>query len=264
MAAVPVMARPLLNRFGQALRRLAGQVLADTRGNISVLQTQHSCAIKGGMTEHNFEQMRRAMVVGSLRTTGVNDPRVLAAMGAVPRERFVPPERVPMAYADNPVPLGGGRELNSPLALGRMLTEAAPQPHERALVIGAGTGYAAAVLAQLVAYVVAVEEDGDLLAIAHSRLADTEIKLVQGPLVEGFAPGAPYDLIVIDGAVEFVPDAIIAQLEDGGRLATAIFEDGVCRLALGRRAGEGFGLASVSDRAAGILPGFLKPRTFTF
>jgi protein-L-isoaspartate(D-aspartate) O-methyltransferase len=216
------------------------------------------------MTEHNFEQMRRAMVVGSLRTTGVSDPRVLAAMGAVPRERFVPPERCAIAYADNPVPLGNGRELNSPLALGRMLTEAAPQPQERALVIGVGTGYAAAVLARLVAYVVAVEEDGDLFALAHSRLADTDVKLVHGPLTEGFPAGAPYDLILIDGAVEFVPEALIDQLEDGGRLATALLEDGVSRIALGRRAGEGFGLASVSDRAAAILPGFLKARTFVF
>ncbi len=228
------------------------------------MHLQYSCAIKGGMTEHNFEQMRRAMVSNSLRTTGVSDARVLAAMGAVPRERFVPPERIPVAYADNPVPLGNGRELNSPLALGRMLTEAAPQPHERALVIGVGTGYAAAVLARLVGYVVAVEEDGDLVAVAHSRLADTEVKLVHGPLGEGFPAGAPYDLILIDGAVEFVPDQLIDQLEDGGRLATALLDEGVSRIAIGRRAGDGFGLAPVSDRAAAILPGFTKPRTFTF
>jgi protein-L-isoaspartate(D-aspartate) O-methyltransferase len=229
-----------------------------------VLRLQYSCAIKGGMTEHNYEQMRRAMVVGSLRTTGVSDPRVLAAMGAVPRERFVPPERIAVAYADNPVPLGRGRELNSPLALGRMLTDLAPQANERALVIGAGTGYAAAVLSQLVAYVVAVEEDDQLAAIAHTRLAETEVKLVHGPLTEGFAPGAPYDVILIDGALEFVPDSLIGQLGELGRLATGILEDGVCRIAIGRRAGEGFGLASVSDRAMAILPGFTKPRTFTF
>jgi len=228
------------------------------------LRLQYSRAIRGGMTEHNFEQMRRAMVTNSLRTTGVSDPRVLAAMGAVPRERFVPPEKIPVAYTDNPVPLGNGRELNSPLALGRMLTESAPQPHERALAIGAATGYAAAVLARLVADVVAVEEDGDLIAVAHTRLADTEVRLVHGPLTDGFAAGAPYDLILIDGAVEFVPDALIDQLADGGRLATALLDEGVTRIAIGRRAGEGFGLAPVSDLAAAILPGFLKPRTFTF
>jgi protein-L-isoaspartate(D-aspartate) O-methyltransferase len=216
------------------------------------------------MTEHNFEHMRRAMVSNSLRTTGVSDPRVLAAMGAVPRERFVPPDRIAVAYADNPVPLVNGRELNSPLALGRLLTEAAPQPQERALVIGAATGYAAAVLERLVASVVAVEEDPDLLAVAHARLADTGVKLVHGPLVDGYPEGAPYDFILIDGAAEFIPDPVIAQLTDGGRLAAAILDQGVSRIAIGRRAGEGFGIAPVSDRAAAILPGFLKPRTFTF
>jgi protein-L-isoaspartate(D-aspartate) O-methyltransferase len=229
-----------------------------------VLQKQYSCAIKGGMTEHNFEHMRRAMVSNSLRTTGVSDPRVLAAMGAVPRERFVPPERVAAAYADNPVPLTAERELNSPLALGRLLTEAAPEKGERALVIGAATGYAAAVMDRLVGSVVAVEEDAELVAIAHTRLADTGVKLVHGPLTEGHEAGAPYDLILIDGAVEFIPDALIGQLRDGGRLAAALLDEGVSRLAIGRRAGEGFGIAPVSDRAAAVLPGFVKPRTFTF
>jgi protein-L-isoaspartate(D-aspartate) O-methyltransferase len=216
------------------------------------------------MTEHNFEQMRRAMVSNSLRTTGVNDPRVLAAMGAVERERFVPPERVAAAYADNPVPLVGGRELNSPLALGRLLTEAAAEDDEHVLVIGAATGYAAAVLDRLAGSVVALEEDADLFAVAQTRLAETGVKLVHGALVDGYPDDGPYDLILIDGAVEFIPDAIVAQLKDGGRLAAAMLEDGVSRLSIGRRAGEGFGMAAVSDKQAATLPGFTKPRMFTF
>jgi protein-L-isoaspartate(D-aspartate) O-methyltransferase len=217
------------------------------------------------MSEHNFEQMRRAMVSNSLRTTGVSDPRVLAAMGAVPRERFVPAERAAIAYADNPVPLGRGRELNSPLALGRMLTDAVPLEGERVLLVGAATGYAAAVLARLVAWVVAVEEDPALLAIARDALAgEDKVKLVEGPLVAGHRDGAPYDLIVVDGAVDSVPDSLVAQLADGGRMAVAILDQGISRLSIGRRAGEGFGLAPMSDRAAAILPGFSKPRAFTF
>ncbi len=216
------------------------------------------------MTEHNFDHMRRAMVANTLRTTGVSDPRVLAAMGAVPRERFVPRDRVAMAYADTPVPLGNGRELNSPLALGRMLSEASPQQGERALVIGAATGYAAAVMERLVASVVAVEEDPALIASAEEMLGGSSVKLVQGPLTEGYAAGAPYDLILIDGAVEFIPEAIIGQLVDGGRIATALLDRGVSRIAIGRRAGEGFGIAPLTDRAAAILPGFLKPKTFSF
>lgn len=216
------------------------------------------------MSEHNFEQMRRAMVASQLRTTGVNDPRVLAAMGSVPRERFVPPERVPIAYADALVQLGDGRQLNSPMALGKLLTEAAPQPGERAMVIGGATGYAAAVLARLVGSVVAVEEDETLAAHARAALTGSAVTLIEGPLVEGHRQGAPYDLILIDGAVEHVPGTLIDQLAEGGRLASGIVEQGVQRLAIGRRAGEGFGMTAFSDVAAAVVPGFLKPRAFSF
>ena len=216
------------------------------------------------MTEHNFEHMRRAMVASTLRTTGVNDPRVLAAIGAVPRERFVPPERVAMAYADTMVPLGNGRDLNSPMALGRMLSEANPQEGERALVIGTATGYSAAVMARLVGSVVATEEDPALIEVARHALAGTGAKLVKTPLTLGYAADAPYDLIVIDGAVEFVPQPIIDQLADGGRLATAILDQGVSRISIGRRIGDSFGIAPITDWAAAILPGFIKPRAFSF
>jgi len=216
------------------------------------------------MTEHNFEHMRRAMVASQLRTTGVNDPRVIAAMSAVPRERFVPADRVPMAYADALVPLGNGRDLNTPMSLGRMLTEAAPQPEDRALVIGAAAGYAAAVLSQLVASVVAVEEDPELAAAARQALSGTEVKLVEGPLTKGHKAGAPYDLILIDGAVEFVPDAIVSQLAETGRLAAAMLVQGVAQISIGRRGGAGFGMAAVSDAASAILPGFVRPKGFQF
>ncbi|HEY0444909.1 MAG TPA: protein-L-isoaspartate O-methyltransferase [Allosphingosinicella sp.] len=216
------------------------------------------------MTEQNFELMRRAMVASQLRTTGVSDPRVLAAMGAVPRERFVPPHLTAMAYADTLVPLGGGRDLNSPMSLGRLLTEAAPQPGERAMVVAAATGYAAAVLERLVGSVVAVEEDPALIEAARRNLGGSQVQLIEGPLAAGHAAGAPYDLILIDGAVEYIPEPIIAQLADGGRLAAAILDEGVSRLSIGRRAGDGFGMAAVSDWAAAALPGFLKPRTFSF
>lgn len=216
------------------------------------------------MTEQNFEHMRRAMVASQLRTTGVNDPRVVAAMGAVPRECFVPADRVPMAYADALVPLGNGRDLNTPMSFGRMLTEAAPRPEDRAMVIGAATGYAAAVLARLVASVVAVEEDPALAATAREALAGSDVKLVEGPLAKGYKPGAPYDLILIDGAVEFVPDSIVAQLAESGRLAAAMLVGGVAQISIGRRGGAGFGMAAVSDAASAILPGFIKPREFTF
>lgn len=216
------------------------------------------------MTEQNFDQMRRAMVASQLRTTGVDDARVIAAMGAVPRERFVPAERAATAYADALLPLKPSRALNPPMTLGKLLSEASPRLHERVMVIGAATGYAAAVLARLVGSVMAVEEDAELGAAAVKALLAANVRWVEGPLVKGFPEGAPYDLILIDGAVETVPDALVAQLAEDGRIATAIVDAGVTRLAIGRRGGDGFGLAAFADAAAAILPGFAKPPTFTF
>lgn len=216
------------------------------------------------MTEQAFEQMRRAMIASQLRTTGTNDPRVLAAMGEVPRERFVPAARASLAYADALVPLKPGRDFNSPMALGRLLTEAAPKRGERALAIGVATGYSAAVLERLVGPLVAVEEDAELAAEARSNLAGTGVELVEGALTEGWEAGGPYDLILIDGAVESVPAGLVAQLADGGRLAAGLAENGITRLAIGRRAGEGFGMTAFADAAAAILPGFARPRAFKF
>jgi protein-L-isoaspartate(D-aspartate) O-methyltransferase len=216
------------------------------------------------MTELTFEPMRRAMVASQLRTTGVNDPRVVAAMGEVARERFVPAERSALAYADAIVPLADGRALNPPMALGRLLTEAQLTGDERALVIGAGTGYAAAVLARLVASVVALEEDKVLAAIAREALAGTVVTLVTGPLAKGWAQGAPYDFILIDGAIEHLPQAIVDQAAEGGRIGLAVVDRGVTRLAMGRVAGGAFGSTTFADAAVALLPGFEQPRGFTF
>ena len=216
------------------------------------------------MTEHNFEHMRRAMIANLLRTTGTNDPRVLAAIGEVPRERFVPQSRIALAYADALVPLTADRQLNNPMALGRLLTEAAPRKGERALVIGAATGYAAAILTRLVGPVVAVEEDAELAAFGRSALADYPVTLIEGPLHLGHAAGGPYDLILIDGAVEFVPDALVAQLADLGRLVSGTIDRGVTRLSIGRKSGDAFGMAAFSDAAVAVLPGFARPKAFTF
>jgi len=216
------------------------------------------------MTEHVFEPMRRAMVASQLRTTGVNDPRVVATMGELPRERFVPEERRALAYADALVPLGGGRALNPPMALGRMLTEARLQGNERALVVGAGTGYSAALLARLAGSVVALEEDAALLAFAKAALEGEPVEIVKGPLAKGWAKSAPYDFILIDGAVEHVPRAIVEQAAEGGRISLGLVDDGVIRLAIGRVVAGAFGMTVYADAAAAILPGFERPRIFSF
>jgi protein-L-isoaspartate(D-aspartate) O-methyltransferase len=216
------------------------------------------------MTEHVFEPMRRAMVASQLRTTGVNDPRVIAAMGEVPRERFVPEERRALAYADALVPLTPGRALNPPMALGRMLTEARLRGTERSLVIGAATGYSAAVLARLAASVVALEEDAELAAFARQALHGTNVELVKGPLAKGYSRGGPYDFILIDGAAEHVPQAIVEQVADGGAISLALLDEGVTRLAIGRVVAGTFGIIVFADAEAASLPGFDKPRIFSF
>ncbi len=213
----------------------------------------------------SFETMRRAMVASQLRTSAVNDARVVAAMGRVPREAFLPDAMQRYAYRDGAVALGAGRGLNPPIATGRLLTEIGVGPEDRVLLIGAATGYTAAVLAELAGWVVAVEEDATLAATARCALAGyPTVSLVEGPLSDGAPDGGPYDLLIIDGAVEHLPDALAAQLKPGGRIATGLSDRGVTRLATGSRSAGGFGLTDFADVECVTLPGFEKPRVFTF
>jgi protein-L-isoaspartate(D-aspartate) O-methyltransferase len=214
---------------------------------------------------HDFGDMRAAMVSSQLRTSAVNDPRVVAAMALVPRERFVPEEQRAFAYLDAAVPLGRGRYLNVPMATGRLLTEAYLTPRDRVLLIGAASGYTAAVLSELVAHVVAVESDPALVALARDALAGRGgIELVEGPLDVGAPANAPYDILLIDGAVEFVPEALIEQLAPDGRAVTGLVDRNIIRLASGRRSAGGFGLTSFVDVDCTVLPGFSRPRGFSF
>lgn len=208
--------------------------------------------------------MRRAMVSNQLRTTAVNDPRVIAVMGEIARERFVPDDKAVIAYTDALLPLGRGRALNPPMVTGRLLTEANVSSGDRVLLVGAGTGYTAALLGRLAGSVIALEEDPALAARARSTVAEPNVRVVEGELAAGWPEGAPYDLIFIDGAVEAVPPALIAQLADGGRLAAAVTQGGVTRLGIGRRGGQGFGMTSFADADAAPLPGFARPVEFSF
>ncbi len=211
-----------------------------------------------------FTAMRDAMVVSQLRTSGVDDRRVIDAMARVPREDFVPESVRALAYRDTQLSLGGGRTQNTPLATGRLLNEAAIGPDDRVLLIGAAGGYAAALLSELAAQVVAVEE-APLAAQARTALAGfANVELVESALADG-APGHdPFDVIVIDGAVESVPDALIEQAKDGARIVTGLVDRGVTRLAAGRRTAGGFGLFDFVDLDCAILPGFTRPRPFKF
>jgi protein-L-isoaspartate(D-aspartate) O-methyltransferase len=208
----------------------------------------------------DFSLARRAMVDSQLRPEAVTDRGVLAAMASVERENFVPESARALAYFDRPLRLSDSRAMMPPAALGRLLSELAPRAGERALIVGSGTGYAAALLKAIGLQVVALESDEELARTARAAGVET----VTGDLAAGWAKEAPYDLVLFDGAVEEVPDSILKQLAPGGRLAGAIVDRGVTRLVVGRVAGGSLGLRSLADADVAILPGFSRPRAFTF
>lgn len=200
------------------------------------------------------------MIENQLRPVGVTDRAVLEAMGKVPREQFVPEEVRPIAYADRSLPLGGERFMPAPAVLGQLLTQIAPRQSERALVVGAATGYSAAVLAAMGCQVTALECSAELAA----RARQLGLRVAEGPLEAGYKAGAPYDIVLFDGAVEHLPDAIVRQLADGGRLGGALIDRGVVRLIAGQKVSGAFGYFSIGDAGVAPLPGFTRPRTFQF
>ncbi|WP_375398421.1 protein-L-isoaspartate O-methyltransferase [uncultured Sphingomonas sp.] len=212
----------------------------------------------------SFEAMRHMMVQSQLRANAVNDPRVVTAMDRVAREHFVPAAMQRLAYRDTAVPIGNGRSMNLPVATGKLLTAAEVRATDHVLLIGACGGYTAAVLAELATSVVAVESDPDLVAHARAALAQGKIELIEGPLDKGHAAGAPYDLLVIDGAIEALPETLASQVIPGGRVVTGLVERGVTRLASGHVISGGFGLTAFADVDCVRLPGFVRPRGFSF
>jgi protein-L-isoaspartate(D-aspartate) O-methyltransferase len=211
---------------------------------------------------------RKRMVDSQIRPNKVTDPRILAAMRFLPRERFLPAHLDALAYSDEDVPLGHGRVLMEPMVLARLLQMAEPREGERALVVAAGTGYGAAVLSQCGPRVTAVEEDQALLALARDALAAEapSVNLVTGKLDAGWPGGAPYDIIVIEGAVRDIPPAIAQQLRaTGGRLVTVIAGPGRTNQAVLAEA-TSFGLRAqpVFDCATPALPSLRAAPEFVF
>ena len=210
---------------------------------------------------------RRLMVDGQIRTADVTDAALLDAMLTVPREQFLPPTLAPLAYVDADIQVGKGRALLRPMVLAKLLQAADIRAGERVLDIGCATGYSAAILARLGASVVALEEDADLAKAARSALAGagvTNSEVVIGPLAAGWPAGAPYDLILLDGAAEIVPEALGAQLKPEGQLIgiggrPPALKGMIYRFIEGRFVG-----LPVFDAAAVLLPGFRAPLSFVF
>lgn len=216
----------------------------------------------------DFSLARHNMVENQIRTNRVTDGRVLDAIEAVPREAYVPAAFRSVAYLDDDIDLGGGRSLLEPMVFARLLQAAAIQPSEVVLDVGCGTGYSAAVLARLATTVVAIESDRALAARAAALLAEQgvdNVALVEGPLAEGDKPHGPYDVIVLEGAVTQVPERLLFQLADGGRLVTVTQRaGGLGEATLTLRVGDTFSTRSLSDAAAKLLPGFERRPGFVF
>lgn len=171
----------------------------------------------------DYALARLNMVESQIRTNKVTDTMIIGAFETIPRELFVPKVRRGIAYTDEALDIGFGRHMLEPMILARLLQAAVPGPGDAALDIACGAGYATALLSRMTAMVVGVDEVDELVQRGNAVLSELEIDnaaLVTGPLTAGYAKQAPYDVILINGAVDFVPDDLFAQLAEGGRLVT--------------------------------------------
>jgi protein-L-isoaspartate(D-aspartate) O-methyltransferase len=210
---------------------------------------------------------RQVMIDTQLRPSDVTDPRVLAAFAQIDRAVFVPDERASMAYADRAVPLSGGRALNPALTTARMIVDLAPDSGSSVLLVGAATGYAAAVLAAMGVSVTAVEDDPALLRHARSVLANTSgVILIDGPMPDGTPGGGPYDAMLIEGCVEAIPAILLHQLKDGAKVVAGMRDGAVTRIGRAARVtgDDSIALLPFADIECVSLPGFSVPRPFQF
>ncbi len=220
----------------------------------------------------SFAAARRYMVDGQLRINDVTDPRLVGALQAVPRERFVPAEKAELAYIDRDLPVWPGRDghpryLLKPLVLAKLIEIADVQDANRVLDIGCTTGYSTAVLAALAKEVVALEDDPSLVRTAEANCAALgrgNVVVREGSLAEGAPNDGPYDVILLNGAVEVVPESLSAQLAEHGRLVCVLRQGPVGKGVLYHRSAGALSGRAVFDAAAPLLPGFARPPAFTF
>ena len=218
----------------------------------------------------DYQQARNTMVDGQVRPNKVTDPRVLNAMRTLPRERFVPPGRAEFAYIDEDLSIGRGRFLMEPMVIARLVQMLRVRPGDRALVVGSGTGYGAALMAACGAHVTALEHDEDLIRTARDALRAVApgVVLVSGPLEVGWPDGGPYDRILIEGAVRAIPQAVGSQLRfEGGKLVTVLLKrGGVGKAVLAEPIAAGGVLRAQAefDCATPLLPSLRPAERFVF
>jgi len=214
-----------------------------------------------------FADARRHMIDGQILPNRVTDRRLIEALSEVPRERFVPRSLQGVAYVDEDLAIAPGRYLMEPMVFARLVQEAAIQPGDAVLDIGAGLGYDAAVMARLASVVVAVEEDAELAKAAGDTLNELSIDnvaVIEGPLSEGCPKQAPYDVIFFGGAVEEVPQTILKQLAEGGRLVAVVNRRNIGYATLITRQNGVLGDRVLFDAGTPLLPGFARKPAFQF
>jgi protein-L-isoaspartate(D-aspartate) O-methyltransferase len=215
----------------------------------------------------DFDAARRSMVDSQLKPNQVVDSRVADAMAQMPRELFVPDGLADVAYVDEDLPIAPGRFLMEPVVFARLLQAAAIEPDDVVLDLGCGTGYSTAVLARLAATVVAMEPEAALRAQAEQTMtkmgADNAV-VVDGDLTAGTPLQGPFDVIFLNGAVEIIPDGLLDQLAEGGRLVAVKNSDGIGKTIVSERQGGLFSTRELFDAAIPLLPGFAKSPGFVF
>lgn len=224
----------------------------------------------------DFARRRLTMVETQIRPNEVTDPRLLATLRAVPRERFVPRELRPLAYMDGAIevfPLIDGapaRFLLAPMVLARLVQLAAVEPDDKVLDVGCATGYSTAVLAGLGRKVIGLEPEPELAEAARGALRDIGIvnaDIVEGPLGRGHREAGPYDVILLNGSIPEPPDSLTSQLSEGGRLAAVLSNGGAGRQGKAylfvKAGGEVSGVPHF-DAGASPLPGFAPEPCFNF
>ena len=215
----------------------------------------------------DFAAARRSMVDSQLKPNQIVDQRVAQAMAEVPRELFVPETLAAVAYVDEDLPIAPGRFLMEPIVFARLLQAAAIEPDDIVLDLGCGTGYSTAVLARLANAVVAIEPDPDLRARAETVMAKIgadNTAIVDGDLTIGSPDHGPFDVIFLNGAAEQIPDGLVDQLADGGRLVAVQVRNGVGKTTVFERQGELVGARELFDAAIPVLPGFASRPGFVF
>ena len=214
-----------------------------------------------------FSAARRHMVDSQLRPNKVNDDRILAAMGTIPRELFVPALYRDVAYMDEDIAVAPGRYLTEPLVLARLAQAAEITGTDKVLIVGAATGYSAAILARLAGSVIALDVDAALVATAKANLLAVgagNVSVVSGAMEFGAADNGPYDVILVDGAIEEVPDVLQRQLVNHGRLLTVVTSQRVGDAVIVRRTGDLFARRGLFNAQVRPLPGFARAVGFVF